>query len=84
MISKNFKESLLVKMMVEKGLTQEEISAKMKISPSRAYYMIKDSSNFKKETLENYIVKLSELDYNIKSGKIDKKIGFEQFLLSIK
>ena len=46
--------------------------------------MIKDSANFKKETLENYITSLAELDYNIKSGKVDKKIGFEQFLLGIK
>ena len=46
--------------------------------------MIKDSANFKKEVLENYILKLADLDYNIKSGKIDKKIGFEQFLLGIK
>lgn len=84
MITKSFRESLLVKMMVEKGLTQEEISSKMKISSSRAYYMIKDSANFKKEALESYIIKLAELDYNIKSGKIDKKIGFEQFLLGIK
>lgn len=84
MISKSFKESLLVKTMVENGLTQNEISTKMKISSSRAYYMIKDSANFKKETLENYITSLAELDYNIKSGKVDKKIGFEQFLLGIK
>ena len=40
-------------------------------------------SNFKINELENYLIKLEELDYSIKSGKLDKSFGFEMFLLNI-
>lgn len=83
MISKSFKDSLLVKKMVEKGYDQNEISTRMKVSSNRAYYMIKDASNIEMKVLEKNINKLAKLDYNIKSGFIDKKIGFEQFLYGI-
>lgn len=33
--------------------------------------------------VEEYLIKLSELDLNIKQNKIDEKIGFENFLLNI-
>ncbi len=31
--------------------------------------------------LETHLKKLSKLDYDIKSGKIDKKLGLELYLL---
>lgn len=83
MITKSFKDSLLVKTMVTKGMDQNLIAAKMRVSTNRAYYMIQDSKKFTIEVLEKHINNLAELDYKIKSGNIDKKIGFEQFLLGI-
>ena len=37
--------------------------------------------NFK--TLEENVLKLSKLDYQIKTGQINKELGFEFLLLSI-
>ncbi len=83
MITKSFKDSLLVKTMVTKGMDQNIIAAKMHVSTNRAYYMIQDSKKFSTQTLEKHINELAILDYKIKSGNIDKKIGFEQFLFGM-
>ena len=83
LITKNLKDNLLVKLWVEEGLDQSEIATKMKVSPNRAYYMIKNVSEFPVDKIKKYIDALALLDYKIKSGQVDKKIGFEEFLLNI-
>ena len=39
---------------------------------------------FSMDTLLNILAKLAQLDQSIKAGRIDKKLGFELFLLSLK
>ena len=83
LITKNLKDYLLVKLWIEEGLDQNQVAVKMKVSTNRAYYMIKSAKEFSIEKLKKYIDLLATLDYKIKSGKIDRKIGFEEFLLNI-
>lgn len=44
---------------------------------------IQKGYNYDSKLLLNYLNKLSELDINIKTGKIDKNIGLELFILNI-
>ncbi|MBO4666803.1 MAG: DNA polymerase III subunit delta [Bacilli bacterium] len=81
--SKALRDFLLVKLLVEEGYNQASIAERMKVSPNRAYHMIKDVKDVSMDKLKKYIDLLAVLDYKIKSGKIDKKIGFEEFLLNI-
>lgn len=81
-ISKSFRDNLLVKTMITEGYNQNEISSKLNISSNRTYYMMKDVKNISIDTIEEIVLKLANLDFNIKSGKVDKKTGFEQFLYS--
>lgn len=83
LITKSLKDNLLVKLYVEDGLDQNQVSVKMKVSPNRAYYMIKNAKEFSMDTIKKYIDRLAVLDYKIKSGQVDKKIGFEEFLLNL-
>ena len=83
LITKTLKDNLLVKLWVEEGLDQNQVAAKMKVSPNRAYYMIKNAGEFKMDVIKKYISRLADLDYKIKSGQVDKKIGFEEFLLNL-
>lgn len=83
LITKKLKENLLVKLWVEEGLDQNQIATKMKVSPNRAYYMIKNANEFSMDVIKKYIDALAVLDYRIKSGKVDKRIGFEEFLLNL-
>ena len=82
-ISKSFKDNYLVKKMMEMKYNQSVISSKLNLNSNRVYYMMKDVSNITTEKMEKYIIKLADLDLRIKTGLIDKKIGFEEFLYGI-
>ena len=83
LITKTLKDNLLVKMLVEEGYEQAQVASKMKVSPNRAYYMIKNANLFSSDVIKKYINAIALLDYRIKSGKVDKRIGFEEFLLNL-
>lgn len=81
--SSKLKETIHTKKLLEKGYTQEKIAEFFNVKPGRAYYMVKNASSLKSRDLEKYFKRLTELDYQIKSGQIDKKIGLELFLLEV-
>lgn len=75
------KELITVKLLLEKKFNQEQIANYFNISLGRTYYLIRDAKKISMDILENFLLKLGELDVKIKSGQIDKKIGLELFLL---
>lgn len=83
MISNSFKDLLTTLKLLKVGYSQHDISRFYNVSNSRAYYIVKDAKNFKIEDLEEYITKMADLDYKIKSGQLDKNIGIELILLQI-
>lgn len=83
MISNSFKDLLTTQKLLKSGYSQADIAKLYNVSNSRAYYIVKDAKNFRMEDLENYVVKMADLDYKIKSGKIDKSIGLELILLQL-
>ncbi len=82
MISNQLRLILKVKLMIKNGYKEREIPNVIKEHPYRVKLAIK--SNFTINELIFYLKKLGELDYNIKSGKIDKNFGLEMFLFNIK
>lgn len=82
--TKAMKDNLVVNLLLQEGATQADIAAKMGVSPNRAYYLLKDARELDVENIKEYVIKLSELDYNIKSGQVDPKMGFEYFLFGLK
>ncbi|MCF7923827.1 MAG: DNA polymerase III subunit delta [Candidatus Izimaplasma sp.] len=82
-ITNKFLEMLHTKALLKIGYNQKDLIKYFNTSSGRAYYMKKNAEEVKEELLENYIDALHELDYQIKSGKIDKSLGLELFLLKI-
>jgi len=78
-----FNEIFIVKNLVESRVSKDEIMKTFKVSSGRAYYMIKDASRVSITTLKKQINMLNLLEYQIKSGQIDKFIGFEIYLTKI-
>ena len=66
-------------MMLQAGYRQADVASKMKISSGRAYYLVKNSRSMDLNKVKEYVIKLGDLDYKIKSGQIDIKQGFEFF-----
>lgn len=71
------------KILLEKRYNQEEIKNHFNIKSGAAYYLIKEANAVSFELLESILERLSQLDFDIKTGKIDKKIGLEIFVLGV-
>ena len=81
MIANQFRLILQVKLMVKNGYKERDMAGEIGEHP----YRVKLASNarFTVKELITYIKKLQKLDYDIKSGNIDKNFGLEFFLLNI-
>lgn len=75
------RELLHTKLLIKKGYTQNELADHFQIKSGRAYYLVKNANSVDIKVLENMLEQLAKLDFEIKSGKVDKKMGLELFLL---
>lgn len=82
-VSNRVRQLIHTKLLINKSFTQSDIKDHFNISSGQAYYLMKDSKDVSLELLENILRKLTELDYDIKTGRLDKKLGFEIFILGV-
>jgi len=83
LIINKFRELNYAKNLMNKGYKKEDIQKFFNASPGRAYYIMKNAKSIDLNYMEVQLDRLSKLDYDIKSGAIEKKIGLELFLLDI-
>ncbi|MBU0997197.1 MAG: DNA polymerase III subunit delta [Firmicutes bacterium] len=79
-IMNKFQEILYTKELIHLKRTFEEIMKYFQASKGRVYYMVKNAKDTSDDELYEYMSELETLDYQIKSGQIDKFIGIEMFL----
>ena len=82
LIASQFRFLLQVKLLYNKGLSNDKIATSLGVHPYRVKLAISNSYYYSKELLESYLVKLFELDKKIKLGIIDKNTAFELFILN--
>ncbi|MCF6092873.1 DNA polymerase III subunit delta [Microaerobacter geothermalis] len=84
LLARQFRIILQVKLLQEKGYSQNQMASLIKVHP----YAIKLAGNFGRKftssALEEILNDLAELDYKMKSGQMDKILGLELFILSLK
>ncbi|MBO5530620.1 MAG: DNA polymerase III subunit delta [Bacilli bacterium] len=80
-LSNQFRLILQVKIMRNTGYSEKEIVSILKEHPYRINLAMR--SMYDEKTLKNLLLKLSNLDYEIVTGKTDKFFGFEMFLLDL-
>lgn len=83
LVQKSMREIFIVNTILLEGYKQADVARMMKVSPGRAYYMVRNAKNLDIDKVKDYIVKLGDLDYQMKSGKVDIKAGFELFLFGL-
>ncbi len=81
--SRALRESYLVQLLLQEKYSQSDIAREMRVSPGKAYYLVKNAKSIVKENVEYFIHRFAELDYKIKRGLIDSKTGFEFLLFEI-
>jgi DNA polymerase III subunit delta len=82
-IANRLRELIHTKLLLDQGLSQTQIAEHFNIKSGRAYYLVKDAQSNTLKILEKHLEQLSKLDYEIKSGLKDKKLGLELYLLGV-
>ncbi|ATP59882.1 DNA polymerase III subunit delta [Mesomycoplasma dispar] len=75
--------SFFVYLQKKLGLTNQQISQKMKISNFQINKAIDLYHNIGIEKLENLIIKLAKLDTQMKKSQVNQKLAFELYLLGL-
>lgn len=70
-----------VKQLYLSGHTENSIASILKIHPYRVKLAYQSSKKYDSDILIKYLYELSNLDIKIKTGKIDKKLALELFIL---
>ncbi len=83
MLANQFRMMYQSKQLSRKGYSEKDIASSLEVHPYRIKLALEKSHNFKEDTLLEYLKQLATLDYQIKSGRIDKNIGLELFILNI-
>ncbi len=76
-----FQEMYNVFLLLKSGWNQASISELFNISSGRAYYMIKNAKAYSLERIDKHLKELNELDFKIKTGKINADLGVEMYFL---
>lgn len=72
-----------IRVFMKQGMHKEDIIEKTGAKPYRIEVSMSKASRFQPDELLKMQGDLAELEQSIKSGKIDKELGFEQFALHI-
>jgi DNA polymerase-3 subunit delta len=76
-----YREILHTKLLMQEGKSKADIADYFRASSGRAYYIMKNAQAVRRDVVEDQLAKLEELDFQIKSGRIEKRIGLELFIL---
>lgn len=81
MLASQFTLVYQCKLLNKKGLLGKDIANVLKVHPFRVKLALE--TNYSIRELEDELTKLHDLDYKIKSGKVDKNVGLENFLMCL-
>ncbi len=83
MLANQFRMIYQVKKLYQRGYSEKDISSILKVHWYPVRKTLGKMHNYDDNKLLNYLNQLADLDIAIKTGKIDKEIGLELFVLNI-
>ncbi len=83
MIARNLRLVALTKYLISKGSTFQQIASLLKIPPFTVRPLVEASNKYDWDKIRNKYEKLCNLDYEIKIGKIDSKLGLTLFCTTV-
>ncbi|MFZ3588221.1 DNA polymerase III subunit delta [Bacillus sp. DJP31] len=81
LLSSQFRLLYQVKELSHRGYGQQQIATQLKIHPFRVKLALQKVAQFTSEYLLKSLSELAEMDYAIKTGRMDKKLAIELFIL---
>lgn len=82
LLASQFRLMYQAKELAKKGYSEKNISELLKVHPYRVKLALQKGKKYKVETLLNYLNALADIDIAIKTGKTDKNLALELFLLN--
>ena len=83
LLAGQFRTLFQVKRLYNQGKSNEEISSILGFNnPYRVKMCLRNAYLFTEDDLLHYLQRLGDMDYKIKSGKLDKKMALELFLIN--
>ena len=64
-----------------KGFSEKSIAETLKVHPYRVKLAVQNSKKYSSESLINNLKALADIDYGIKSGKLNKDLALEMYIL---
>lgn len=83
LLANNIMLVLECSILLNEGMSSKDIASKLKEHPYRVSLAINNSYKVKKEELIDNLNKLAELDYQIKTGEVDKFKGLEAYFINL-
>ncbi len=77
-----YREMMQVKTLLEKGYSQDDVQHHYNVKSGRAYYMVQNAKQVSRDRIEKHLKQLEDLDYSIKSGRLEKRLALELFILN--
>ena len=81
MIARNLRLSIQTKYLLKNGNKEKQIASVLKLPPFAVYPIVKSVQKISKDKILLQYKKLSNLDYEIKTGRIDPVLGLSLFTL---
>lgn len=83
LLANNIMLILECSILTKEGVSSKDIASKLKEHPYRVSLAINNSYKVKKEELIDNLNKLAELDYQIKTGEVDRFKGLEAYFINL-
>lgn len=83
LIARQFRIMLQVKELEQHNYSPQQMAGQLGLHPYAVKLAAEKAKRFNAQTLGKHLSKLAELDYSMKTGRIDKTLGLELFLLSL-
>lgn len=83
LIARQFRIILQVKNFGNKGYSQQHMATQLKIHPYVVKLAVEQGTRFDEKRLNSILSQLADLDYAMKTGKVEKVMGLELFLLRL-
>lgn len=83
MLASKFLELVHAKALMKQQVSLEDMMKYFNYSKGRLYYVQKNAKEIPDEVLSQYIDQLSEYDFKIKSGQMDKQLALELFIFGL-
>ena len=81
LLTREYRLMLIAKDLIQKGYSNQKISKELSLQDWQLDKIINNTYSYSIRELEDKILDLSELDYKLKTNKIDKYLGLEMFIL---